>query len=74
MYTTVCTIGFVPAPGQPAFVGLPSYTVPEQSGPATVYVSVIAGSIESPRTVQISFSTSDNSATGNVLMKYIAQY
>ncbi len=67
MYTTVCTIGFVPAPGQPAFVGVPSYTVPEQSGPATVYVSVIAGSIESPRTVLVSFSISDDSATGILL-------
>ncbi len=68
MYTTVCTIGFVPPPGQPAFVGVPSYTVPEQSGPATVYVSVIAGSIESPRTVVISLATSDNSATGIVAL------
>ncbi len=64
MYTTVCTIGFVPPPGQPPFVGVPSYIVPEPSGPATVYVSIIAGSIESPRTVLVSLATSDNSATG----------
>ncbi len=71
MYTTVCTIGFVPSPGLPAFVGVPSYTVPEQSGPATVYISIIAGSIESPRTVLISFSTSDNSATGIVALQLV---
>ncbi len=69
MYTAVCTIGFVPPPGQPAFVGVPSYTVPEQSGPAPVVVASIAGSIETPRTVLLSFSTSDNSATGIVALQ-----
>ncbi len=62
-----CTIGFVPPPGlgEPSvFIGVPSYTVPENSGPAVVYVGIISGSIEFPRQVQISFFTSDVTAQG----------
>ncbi len=57
-----CTIGFVPPPGlggPPVFAGVPSYTVPENSGPAGVFVSIISGSIAFPRQVQISFFTSE---------------
>ncbi len=50
----------MPPPGEPPFVGgVPSYCVPEDGGPALVYVSIISGSIEFPRQVQISFSTSE---------------
>ncbi len=49
-----------PVLGGPAvFAGVPSYTVAEDGGPAGVFVSIISGSIEFPRQVQISFFTSE---------------
>ena len=65
-FSIECTIGFVPPPGQQPFIGQPSYTVSESSGPARVYVGIIAGSIEAPRSVQITFSTSPDTATGTI--------
>ncbi len=48
-----------PPGGPPIFAGVPSYIVPENSGPAEVYIGIISGSIEAPRQVQISFFTSE---------------
>ena len=66
-----CTIGLIPPPGQPAFVGVPVYTVLEDSGLVLVYLGITAGIIETPRTVTVSFSTSPTSppeAQGTKLM------
>ncbi len=67
LLSTDCTIGFVrgPPPSLPIGPG-ECYTVPENLGPATAYIAIISGSIQGGRQVQVTISTSDGTATGEV--------
>ena len=52
------TIGLVPPPG----LNVPSYQIPENSGPIEICVEVTAGTVIQGQTVTVTFSTSDGSA------------